>query len=484
MSLPLSFKIPGAYITIVFGAGPQSPLNAPRTAIIVDYGTAGALNTPTPIASADDAGATFGYGSHIYLAAKAFYEEFTFGTLYACRMAEAGGGVAQAKTLTIATNAATGGSLFIDINGLPKIEVVVLTGDTPTVQAAAVAAAITARPQYPCTATAALGVVTLTWKQKGLRSTQFKLRTSVTGITGSTYTIADTVAGITDGDPTAALTALAIADYDIIITGANTSDASTGLPPYVTVVNSRSGPLIGLRGCVCAASVDTYGTSIALSLALNAHRLQILWCRNADMTTVEIAAKMAAIRCREEGSDPAFNFDYQQFEVFRGPYSASDRISLVEANNALNSGLTPIGINRQGAAYIWRSITSRYQDLNGGPDYRVLDTSKVTVVDYIADFIASDYLRMGYQRMKLRDDTQDQRPVAGVITPKIVRNWLVGILKQGENEDPVVLKNVDAHLNELVVALSDVVPGRVNATIPLDVIDGFHQFDATLLQIG
>jgi phage tail sheath gpL-like len=252
----------------------------------------------------------------------------------------------------------------------------------------------------------------------------------------------------------------------------------------VTLVNTRSGPTIGLRGVVVAASSDSFGTATALSLALNAFRLQIAWFRNADSLTVETASKVAAWRAYWEGQDPARNFDYQAFENLRGPYSTTDRISVVEANNALNSGLTPIGINRAGKAFMWRSITSRFQDTNGGPDYRVLDTSKVAVVDYIADFLASDYLVKGYQSMKLRDDSGDQRPQTGVITPKIIRSWIVGVLKGAENNDPILLENVDAHLNELEVKLSTVVPGRMEARIPLDVIEGFHQLDMTLLQIG
>lgn len=485
MALPLSFKIPGAYITLVLGAGTQSPLNAPKKVLVVDYGTAGPLNVPTPVASADEAGLTFGYRSHLYRAAVAFFDEYATGTLYLMRYAEAGGGTAQAKTITVTGTATGTGSIFIDINGLAPIEVTVTTGDVQNATATALAAAVTARTQYPVTAAAATNDATFTWAQKGLRSTQFKLRATMSAsLTGVTLAIADTTAGATDGSYATALAAIGIDDYDFIVTGADTSDATTGIAPFVTLVNTRSGPTIGLRGVVVAASSDSFGTATALSLALNAFRLQIAWFRNADSLTVETASKVAAWRAYWEGQDPARNFDYQAFENLRGPYSTTDRISVVEANNALNSGLTPIGINRAGKAFMWRSITSRFQDTNGGPDYRVLDTSKVAVVDYIADFLASDYLVKGYQSMKLRDDSGDQRPQTGVITPKIIRSWIVGVLKGAENNDPILLENVDAHLNELEVKLSTVVPGRMEARIPLDVIEGFHQLDMTLLQIG
>lgn len=680
MGLAASFKIPGAFITAIFGAGTQSPLNAPRTVVGVDYGTAGPLNTATPIASADEAAQTYGAGSHLHLFARAFFEEFTYGTLYLIRYAEALGGVAAAKRLDVTGNAVTGGSLFLDINGLTPIEIPVNIGDSTATQLAAAVAALNVRTEYPCsaaftgtatdvggvsfvanqtnvrvqiltpttgpTAAAVVGVAqkditvtlkwtgtpvdigavnagvkytanqpgvrvrhvdpaavqpasavtvnakditvtlkntggnavdatadevraavaananamallaavantgdgtgtavtagftaltgahsstcdevraavaasanamallssvanttppgnalcvataftniaqayaTFTWKQKGARGNQFKLRTSASGITGSSYTVTDTVSGATDGNPTAALDSLINADYDYIATGVNTSDANTGLLPFVQHINDRAGPFIGLRGVGIAASIDTYGASIALSLALNAHRMQLGWCRAADMTTVEIAAKLAAIRAQAEGVDPASNLDYQQFAKFRGPFVNADKISVIEANNALNNGLTPIGINRGAAAYIWRSITTRYQDAQGAPDYRTLDTSKVAVVDYIADFLAQDYGVKGFQQMKARADSGDQRPQYKVLTPQIVKDWILTILYGAQNKDPVMLENVEANAPLLSVELSAVVPGRFVARVPLDVIEGAHQFDITLYQIG
>ncbi len=679
MALSASFKIPGAFISIVFGAGSQSPLSAPRVVVMVDHGTAGPLNEAKPLASADEAAATFGSGSHLHLGTQAFFEEFTFGTLYGCRYAEAGGGVAAARRVDATLNALTGGSVYVDINGLDPIEVPVSVGDGSGAQLAAMVAAVNSRPQYPCTglltngatdvggvtyvanqatvrvahvtptgvsAAASVGVVgkditvtlawtgtpvdigannsgvrytanqpsvrvrhvdpaavqastvvtvaapditvtlknttggavdatadevraavaastqamallasvanvgngsgtpataafttltgansstcdqvraavalstaamallssvanttppgnalaqtaaltaiaqafaTFTWKQKGTRSNQFKLRITTVGVTGTTFTVTDTVAGVNDGNPTAALDSLINADYDFIVTGCCSSDAVTGLGPFVQHVNDRAGPFIGLRGVAIAACTESYGAAVALSLSQNAHRLQIAWCRGADETTMEIAAKMGAVRSQGEGNDPATNFDYQQFNTFRGPYVSTDRISVIEANNSLNSGITPIGINRGGRAYIWRSITTRYQDALGAPDYRTLDTSKVAVVDYIADFLAQDYLVRGFQQMKVRADSGDQRPQFQVLTPRIVKDWILGILYGAQNQEPVVLENVEANVPNLTVELSAVVPGRIVARVPLDVIEGAHQFDITLFQIG
>lgn len=64
--------------------------------------------------------------------------------------------------ITISTNA-TGSNFTITANGIAKI-IAIGAGATPTVAAAAIAAALVGDTSYPVTATSALGVVSLTWR--------------------------------------------------------------------------------------------------------------------------------------------------------------------------------------------------------------------------------------------------------------------------------------------------------------------------------
>lgn len=476
-----SYKMPGMYITMGFGQGAISPLTAPRKVIVVDYGTSSgsvSVNTPVIIFNPDDAKAKFGAGSHIHLAAIAFFEEYPDGTLYGLRYAEAVGGTAAAWTITIANNATLAGSYFIDINGLGLVEVPVAVGDTPTTQATAGAAAITAQTNLPVTATSNLGVITLTWKHKGLRGNQGRVRVTST-VGSSTYTVAQTVNGATDGNPSTALDAIQNDDYDFMATGADTTDASTGLDPFVDRVVLRAGPLVGLRGVIVGACNTSYANAAALALSQNEPRAQVVWCRNSDALTVEIAAKVAAVRAYEEGIDPGVNLDYRAFKRFRGPFTSSDKITRNEAASGLNNGITSIIDGK-----IVRSITTRFQDALGTPDYRVLDTTKVAVPDYIADVLASDWTAKGYQNWKARQDSTDQKVQDKVLTPTLVKDWILTHLYAAQDQRPVVLEGVTELRGSVIVTLGQTAPGRFDGDVPLNVIEGAHQFDLSIRQVG
>jgi phage tail sheath gpL-like len=476
-----SYKVPGLYVTVGFGQGALSPLNAPRTVLCVDYGTSSgtvAVNTPTVVFNADDARTKFGPGSHLHLGAQAFFEEYPDGTFYGLRYAEAAGTAAE-YTITIATNAGSTGAYYVTVNGLGNdVEVVVTSGDTPTTQATAGAAAINARADLPVTATSALGVITCVWKHKGARGNQAKIRVT-SNVSATTYVVAQSVVGATDGNPSTALDTIMSTDYDFIVTGANVTSSSTGLTPFVARVVTRAGALIGLRGQCIGASNDSYATAAALALAQNEPRAQVVWCRGADLLTVEMACKMGAVRAREEGIDPAVNLDFVKFKAWRGPFTASDKILISEAAGGLNNGLTSIIDGK-----IVRSITTRFQDALGGPDYRVLDTAKVAVPDYIADVLASDWVAKGYQNWKARQDSTDQKAQDKVLTPIIVKDWILTILYQAQNQRPIVLEGVDDLRDNVVVTLGGVVPGRFDGDVPLNVIEGAHQFDLGVHQIG
>jgi phage tail sheath gpL-like len=75
-------------------------------------------------------------------------------------------GVLATGTVTVVGTATAAGTICPYVAG-QRLTIGVLVGDTATVVAAAIAAAITAAADLPVTAAAALGVVTLTCKWKG-----------------------------------------------------------------------------------------------------------------------------------------------------------------------------------------------------------------------------------------------------------------------------------------------------------------------------
>jgi phage tail sheath gpL-like len=109
MGLPATQKYPDAYIEVHFGAGSQSPADAPKKVLAIGYQNAtGATATPLNIyqpLSIDEAETLHGPGSSLYLMAVAFLEEYAEGSFFTLPYEQAAGGVACVKTLTITNNA-------------------------------------------------------------------------------------------------------------------------------------------------------------------------------------------------------------------------------------------------------------------------------------------------------------------------------------------------------------------------------------------
>lgn len=479
MAIPSSNRYPGFYAELFFGAGRQSPGTAVRRTVLVGYGLSGTGSTDTlygPHASADDVASVHGSGTALHLAAIAFFKEYVDGTLHTLAYTESG--TATTKTLTITNNATASGTLTLDFNAL-YLQVPVTSGQTPTQQATAIAAAINAKTSLPVTATSNVGVVTVTTKWTGPSSRQLQFRYLNEGITGSTYAIADGVSGATDADPTTALDRIASEDFDYMVIQVDTTSTSLGQPYFLTYVNNRAKPESGMRGVLIGAFSGTYANAVTLSTALNGHRGQLVWDRDGNYFTFEAAAAMAGMRARAEQIDISANLMLRTFSSWRGPYAASSKISVAEAKNALNNGITPIRYNRQGQAFAVLSITTRFQDANGAADYRTLDTNKVAVMDDIADTLAQDW-PVRFPDWKLTDDPDG--PIADKVANKrIVKSWIFNWLKDYEANGHV--KNVSQNEGNLVVSIGGNVPqGRASCKIPVEVIDWFKQCDANLYQ--
>jgi phage tail sheath gpL-like len=486
MSIPSSDRYPGFTAELHFGAGKQSPAAAPRKTIIAAYGNATSTmhRVYGPHSSADDVATQHGSGEELHIGAIAFFEEYPDGVLYTVEYAEAGGGAACAKTITAAGAAGVGGTLSLFINGR-LVQVTITAAMTAAQAATAIITEVNKHVSLPVTAGAGVNPedAKLTWKWKGPQGNQFTFRYSVESITTQTYSIATTTAGATDGDPTACLDALIETDYDYLVTGVDHATATTGIGTFVAEVNERAGPTIGLRGCLIFGFIGTVSDSVTLATGRNAHRVQMVYDRGTDMLTVEMAAKEAGMRARYEQDDPTANMVGPvrgAFTVWRGPFTASDKLSRTEAKNLLNSGVTPIRYTPQGIAYHVRPITTRSQDANGGPDYRTFDVIKVTMLDWMADELASDF-PVRFPDYKLQP-TAGGPLAANVADERLIKSWINGYLLQYQKNGWV--KNVEANQDNLVVTISTVTTGRASAKIPVDVIDLFAQLDADLYQVG
>lgn len=526
--VPASRKTPGVNFNVVIGGPGTSAGAAPEKVILLGNAILSALSGASPsyslaagtaaveepvfVASSDDAATLFGRGSELHRMALAFFAQYPDGTLYACPVAEASGTPASG-VLTFATTASAAFTVRLRLMGT-VIDVAVASGDSATVIAAAVADAINDASDLPIYAQNSAGVVTITAKHDGLRgnslvvdayfvsSTGAETRIttgsttspgSTTGIWSSTGTLGSEItlsSGATQDSFVNALTAIEPVRYHRIV-GACID--ATNIGRIVKHINAQAGPTVQkLEQAVCGTA-DTYANAVTLATGQNAARLQVVWHHASPLPVWECASQVCAARLNGdasaggllvgESSDPAANLDGLELASVVMQRVVADQPTATEIENALNNGLTPLAASgsRPGYASVVRSITSRSLR-SGTPNYAVLDTSSVTVPDYVADSLRSD-IASTFAGCKLAADSATNAPptASRVVTPSIVRARIAQ--KLTEWESAAILRDVSANLSLLTVEENALVSGRLDCEIPAEVIPGLHLVAGNVRQL-
>jgi phage tail sheath gpL-like len=501
--VPNSYKTPGDYVFVNLG-GPGSAAGAAiikalivgnmiATAITgaapsftTGAGTylaagGGANETPVDIQDSDDAKAKFGQGSELHLMAKAYYAQDPSGAVTALPVAVAGS--AASATLTLVGTATGNGTIRTTIHGV-AIDVAVATGDTPTVMATNIATAIViGNPDLQVTAQFLLGVMTVTAKHTGLRGNAITFRADwidginviAIGTSTSKFGVAATITGsgklaggATQDNASNAILAIANQKYDRI---ALAFTDATNINRFRDDLDSKAAALVKQWGQAIAATVGTLAAAQTLtgdpSTGINANRVQVAWLKNSDSLSCEIAAQVMAARIN---GDSSVGSNTKGENVFMGSNlngcllktilvqpTKADRPTAANIETALNYGITPLEPSPEHPGFVkmTASITTKHYDSVGAFTYAVYKTKTVSVADYIADDLCTDF-RTTYKGFNLADDPADGSPIKidGQVTPKTVK-------------DRVVMKLRDYERRGLITAVTELLPlvqANINVT--------------------
>lgn len=525
--VPASRKTPGVNFNVVLGGPGTSAGESPYKTILLGNAILTALTGATPsftvtagtatveqpvfVPSADDAATLFGRGSELHRMAIAFFAEAPDGTLYGCPVADAGG-TAASGTLTFVNNATAAYTIRLKLCGL-VIDIAVASGDTVTTIAGAVADAINDAQDLPFTAQNSAGVVTVTAKNTGPRGSTLIVDAYFVSSTGA-ETRMTTSGGTSPGATTGTWSNSATLGSEITLANGATQDSfanalsaieptryhrivgscidATNVGRIVTHINAQAGPTIQLLEQAVCGSVDTYANAVTLATGQNAARLQVAWHHASVIPAGEVAAQVCAARLYGdsgvggllpgEADTPSANLDGLELGSVLMQRVIADQPTRTEIENALNNGLTPLAASgsRPGYASVVRSVTTRC--LRGGtPNFAVLDTSAVTVPDYVADTLRAD-LATTFAGCRLASESTDGLPPRAslVVMPSTVRARIAQRLK--EMEESAILVDVDANLSLLVVEAS-ATPGRLDCEIPAEVIPGLHIIAGNIRQL-
>lgn len=456
-SIPSSIRKPGKYFEFNTKLAVRTlPGNLQKTLIVgqkLATGSQAAL-TPVDIFSDAQAATYFGSGSIAYLMVRAAIKANPYLALTAIALDDAGAGVVATGTVTVTGPASGPGGISLNI-GNQRVDIAVASADTATVIAAALVTQIGKQPDLPVTATSALGVVTLTAKNKGTLGNGIKLSASATAA-GVTTAVVALSGGLTDPDITTALTAVFAAGHNIIITPYIDQTSLTALRTHL---DNASGPLeqrgaIGIYG-----HTGTLAQSTTLAGLINSGRISGCLLPGTTSLACEVAAAFGAVVASEE--DPARPLNLLSLTGIAAPPLAN-RLGRVEQENALYNGVTPLEVGPGEKVQIVRAITTYILDPQGIPDISLLDLTTIRTLDYVRK-AARERISLRFPREKLSERTAAK-----------VRSELLDVLYK--LEDLEIVEMVTANAAGVIVERDLQDPNRLDAKIPVDVVNGLHVF--------
>ena len=457
-AIPASIRKPGKYFEFNTALAVRTlAANAQKVLLVGQRTTAGqvAAGVLMDVFTDVEAAKYFGYGSQLHLMASAAISTNPNLSLQAIAVDDAAGATAATGTITIAGAATAAGSISLAVAN-DILSVSVAASDTPTIIAAAIVAAVVARPDLPVSASANAGVVTLTAKNKGALGNQIKVSTTLTNVTGITSTVVAMASGATDPTIASTLAAVASAGHTIIGTAFNDSVNLLALRSHLDNV---SGPM-EQRGAIGAAGhTGTLAQATTLAASVNSGRITLGLVPAVLSLPFEVAAAYAALLASEE--DPARPLNTLALGGI-AVIPLANRLMRQEQETALANGVTPFEVGPGSQVQVVRAVSTYTLDASGVPDTSLLDITTIRTLDYVRKTMR-ERIALRFPRDKLSERTADR-----------ARSELLDVMVKLEELE--IIENVDKYKAGLIVERDSQDPNRLNAKIPTDVVNGLHVF--------
>lgn len=457
-SIPSSIRKPGKYIEFNTALAVRTLAANEQSMLIIaqrlSTGSVAAL-TPTQVFSDTEAAAYFGFGSIAHLMVRAAIKAYAYLQLYVCALDDSSSSpVARVQTLAI-TGPATSSGTFTLYVGNVRYQVGVASADTAATIATALKASLDADSSLPFTLTLSTATLTFTAKNKGTVANQIDFETAITA-SGVSATLTATTSGSVDPDIATALAAVYAKDFTII---ANPFNDSTSLAALKTHLDSISGPMEQRPATAYYGYDGVLATGTTLASGVNSGRILGAYLRGTRSPAFEIAAAFAAVKASEE--DPARPLNAMALTGIGAP-PISSRFSRTEQESCLANGVSPLEVGPGEVVQIVRAITTYTKDAQSVADVSLLDITSICTLDYVRKAVRTR-IALRFPREKLSSKTPDR-----------VRDQILAVLYQ--LEDLEIVENVAANAAGVIVERDEQDANRLNAKIPVDVVNGLHVF--------
>lgn len=248
--------------------------------------------------------------------------------------------------------------------------------------------------------------------------------------------------------------------------GDATSLNSTG--NFLNDTSGRWSAMQQLYGHYTTTVFDTLANLVTLGASRNDQHATIVGNVASPTPPWEWTAAIGAREVDHLGTAPELSRPLQNLELV-GVLPADDRSTwwdITDRQALYSNGIAACRVTKDGKVVIDRLVTTYQKNAAGVPDKTFMDTETMAQVMFVTRYLKSAVANK-HSRQALADENPDN--VAGVTTADDIRNTIVHAYA-----DLVALgvcENLDLFVKNLVVARDASNANRVNAYVPVDVVN-------------
>lgn len=478
-TVPANTLVPLFYAEMDNSAANTTQESAP--ALLLGYANSGAAiaaNALVLMPSADYAKQICGAGSQLARMVEAYRATDPFGELYVIAVPEPAAGTAAKITLTV-TGAATESGIVNVYIGRTRIQAAVVNGDDVAAVAASISAAVNADATLPFTASAALGVVTLTARHKGLCGNEIPVALNYYGFGGNevlpagvSVAIASGTAGAGAPNLSGAIAAMADEPFDYIGHPFNDPASVNALASEMNDTSGRWSYIRQLYGHVYTAKLGTLSELVAAGDQFNLQHITLAGYEKETQTPAdELAASRTARAAVFIRNDPARPTQTGEL-VNMLPAQKGKRFTMTEQQSLLAHGVATAYVEG-GVLRIQRDVTTYKTNAWGSADNSYLDSETLHTSAYVLRALKS-VITSKYGRHKLANDGTRFGPGQAIVTPAVIKGELLAVYRRMERAG--IVENYDLFKKYLIVERDANNPNRLNTLFPPDYINQLRVF--------
>lgn len=478
-NIPSNLRV-GLFFAEVDNSQANTSAQTQRTLLIGQMLPTGTAAANVPVQALGAAKSLAGAGSILAAMAAIYQLNDPTGEVWLLPLADDDTAEAATGTLTFTgPTTATGVlSLYIAatalnplLTGLPQpLSIAIASGQTAAQIATTVAAAINAAIDLPVSATAALGVVTLTAKNKGLAGNDIDIRVNYRGAAGGeqlplgmAVAIVPMSGGAVNPVLTTALSNLQDQSFDFIVSSFTDATSTAAIKSLLNDATGRWSWSQQVYGHAFMALRGTSSTAAAWGAALNDQHQTVLPFPDSPTPAWCWAAAYAGAAARSLRGDPALPLQTLTLAGVLAP-PLETRFGLTIRNMLLYSGCSTFTVDANDAVTLDNVVTTYVTNAAGQADDSYLEIETLFTLVYVLRRLQS-VVTTKYARKKLADVGTRVPFNSNIVTPSTIRADIIAAYGELQDVDGLV-QQADVFAANLIVEKDAQNTNRVNVLFP------------------